>query len=131
MSPTIVTKDGKPFMVIGSPGGSRIITITLEAIINVVDFGMDISQAVNAPRIHHQWQPDTVYLEPYALSPDTEKALAAMGYKFDGGNNTPVWGQAAGILVGGKSLAAIEKGGGARYNGAMDSRATEGSANGY
>ena len=131
MSPTIVTKDGKPFMVIGSPGGSRIITITLEAILNVVDFGMDISQAVNAPRIHHQWQPDTVYLEPYALSPDTEKALAAMGYKFDGGNNTPVWGQAAGILVGGKSLAAIEKGGGARYNGAMDSRATEGSASGY
>lgn len=131
MSPTIVTKDGKPFMVIGSPGGSRIITITLEAIINVVDFGMDISQAVNTPRIHHQWQPDTVYLEPYALSPDTEKALAAMGYKFDGGNNTPVWGQAAGILVGGKSLAEIEKGGGARYNGAMDSRATEGSANGY
>lgn len=131
MSPTIVTKDGKPFMVIGSPGGSRIITITLEAILNVVDFGMDISQAVNAPRIHHQWQPDTVYLEPYALSPDTEKALAAMGYKFDAGNNTPVWGQAAGILVGGKSLAAIEKGGGARYNGAMDSRAAEGSANGY
>jgi gamma-glutamyltranspeptidase/glutathione hydrolase len=118
-------------MVIGSPGGSRIITITLEAILNVVDFGMDISQAVNAPRIHHQWQPDTVYLEPYALSPDTEKALAAMGYKFDAGNNTPVWGQAAGILVGGKSLAAIEKGGGARYNGAMDSRAAEGSANGY
>ncbi|MBB3658127.1 gamma-glutamyltranspeptidase/glutathione hydrolase [Rhizobium sp. BK650] len=131
MSPTIVTKDGKPFMVIGSPGGSRIITITLEAILNVVDFGMDISQAVNAPRIHHQWQPDTVYLEPYALSPDTEKALAAIGYKFDGGNNTPVWGQAAGILVGGKSLAAIEKGDGARYNGAMDSRAIEGSASGY
>ncbi|TCS00718.1 gamma-glutamyltransferase [Rhizobium sp. BK418] len=131
MSPTIVTKDGKPFMVIGSPGGSRIITITLEAILNVVDFGMDISQAVNAPRTHHQWQPDTVYLEPYALSPDTEKALAAMGYKLDGGNDAPVWGQAAGILVGGKSLAAIEKGGGARYNGAMDNRATEGSANGY
>ncbi len=131
MSPTIVTKDGKPFMVIGSPGGSRIITITLEAILNVVDFGMDISQAVNAPRIHHQWQPDTVYLEPFALSPDTEKALAEMGYKLDGGNGAPVWGQAAGILVGGKSLAAIEKGGGARYNGAMDNRATEGSANGY
>lgn len=131
MSPTIVTRDGKPFMVIGSPGGSRIITITLEAILNVVDFGMDISQAVNAPRIHHQWQPDTVYLEPFALSPDTEKALAEMGYKLSGGNGAPVWGQAAGILVGGKSLAAIEKGGGARYNGAMDSRATEGSANGY
>jgi len=131
MSPTIVTKDGKPFMVIGSPGGSRIITITLEAILNVVDFGMNISQAVNAPRIHHQWQPDTVYLEPFALSPDTEKALAAMGYKLDGGVDAPVWGQAAGILVGGKSLAAIQKGGGARYNGAMDDRASEGSASGY
>ncbi|MBX4907723.1 MULTISPECIES: gamma-glutamyltransferase [Rhizobium] len=131
MSPTIVTRDGKPFMVIGSPGGSRIITITLEAILNVVDFGMDISQAVNAPRFHHQWQPDKVYLEPYALSPDTEKTLAAMGYSFDGGNDAPLWGQAAGILVGGKSLAAIEKGSGARYNGAMDARATEGSAGGY
>lgn len=131
MSPTVITKDGKPFMVIGSPGGSRIITITLEAILNVIDFGMDISQAVNAPRIHHQWQPDKVYLEPYALSPDTEKALAAMGYSFDGGNDAPLWGQAAGILVGGKSLADIAKGGGSRYYGAMDSRAAEGSAKGY
>lgn len=131
MSPTIVTKDGKPFMVIGSPGGSRIITITLEAILNVVDFGMDISQAVNASRVHHQWQPDKIYFEPYALSPDTIRALIAMGHTMDDGSGTPVWGQAAGILVGGKSLKDIEKGGGARYNGAMDSRATEGSAGGY
>ncbi len=131
MSPTIVTKDGKPFMVIGSPGGSRIITITLEAILNVVDFGMDISQAVNAPRIHHQWQPDKIYFEPYALSPDTIRALIAMGHTMDDGSGPPVWGQAAGILVGGKSLKDIEKGGGARYNGAMDSRSTEGSAGGY
>ncbi|NLS05512.1 gamma-glutamyltransferase [Rhizobium sp. P32RR-XVIII] len=131
MSPTIISKDGKPFMVIGSPGGSRIITITLEAILNVIDFGMDISQAVNAPRIHHQWQPDKIYLEPYTLSPDTIKTLAAMGYSFDDGSGPPQWGQAAGILVGGKSLADIEKGGGARYYGAMDSRATEGSASGY
>lgn len=131
MSPTIIAKDGKPFMVIGSPGGSRIITITLEAIINVIDFGMDISQAINAPRIHHQWQPDKIFMEPYALSPDTEKTLAAMGYNFDSGNDALLWGQAAGILVGGKSLAAITKGGGARYYGAMDSRATEGAARGY
>ncbi|MDM9620647.1 gamma-glutamyltransferase [Rhizobium sp. S96] len=131
MSPTIVTRDGKPFMVIGSPGGSRIITITLEAILNVIDFGMDISQAVNAPRIHHQWQPDKIYLEPYALSPDTIRALIAMGHTLDDGSGPPQWGQAAGILVGGKSLAGIEKGGGARYNGAMDSRAAEGSAGGY
>lgn len=129
MSPTIVAKDGKPFMVIGSPGGSRIITITLEAIINVIDHGMNIQEAIDAPRIHHQWLPDTVYVEPFGLSPDTEKLLAGMGYHLDLADST--WGQAAGILVGGKSLAEIEKGGGARYNGAIDSRAASGEALGY
>ncbi|MBZ9819481.1 gamma-glutamyltransferase [Mesorhizobium sp. CA4] len=129
MSPTIVTKDGNPFMVVGSPGGSRIITITLEAIVNVIDHGMDIQQAIDAPRIHHQWLPDTVYVEPFGLSPDTEKLLAGMGYHLDLSDQT--WGQAAGILVGGKSLAEIEKGGGARYNGAIDSRAAAGEALGY
>ncbi|RWP00164.1 gamma-glutamyltransferase [Mesorhizobium sp.] len=129
MSPTIVAKDGKPFMVIGSPGGSRIITITLEAIVNVVDHGMNIQEAIDAPRIHHQWLPDTVYVEPFGLSPDTEKLLAGMGYHLDVADAT--WGQAAGILVGGKSLAEIEKGGGARYNGAIDSRAASGEAIGY
>ncbi|MBW4290925.1 gamma-glutamyltransferase, partial [Escherichia coli] len=58
MSPTIISKDGKPFMVIGSPGGSRIITITLEAILNVIDHGMNIQEAIDAPRGHHQWLPD-------------------------------------------------------------------------
>ncbi|WP_027168415.1 gamma-glutamyltransferase [Mesorhizobium sp. WSM3224] len=129
MSPTIVTRDGKPFMVIGSPGGSRIITITLEAIVNVIDHGMNIQQAIDAPRIHHQWLPDTVYVEPFGLSPDTEKLLAGMGYHLDLSDET--WGQAAGILVGGKSLGEIEKGGGARYNGAIDSRAAAGEALGY
>jgi gamma-glutamyltranspeptidase/glutathione hydrolase len=129
MSPTVVAKDGKPFMVIGSPGGSRIITITLEAIVNVIDHGMNIQEAIDAPRIHHQWLPDTVYVEPFGLSPDTEKLLAGMGYHLDLGATT--WGQAAGILVGGKSLAEIEKGGGARYNGAIDSRAASGEALGY
>ncbi|NKJ33662.1 gamma-glutamyltransferase [Rhizobium sp. SG570] len=131
MSPTIIAKDGKPFMVIGSPGGSRIITITLEAIINVIDFGMNIQQAIDAPRIHHQWLPDKIYTEPYALSPDTMKLLAGMGYTIQVGGDWPVWGQAAGILVGGKSLGDIAKGGGARYNGAMDSRAGSGLAEGY
>ncbi|UVC15556.1 gamma-glutamyltransferase [Mesorhizobium onobrychidis] len=129
MSPTIVAKDGKPFMVIGSPGGSRIITITLEAIVNVVDHGMNIQEAIDAPRIHHQWLPDTVYIEPFGLSPDTEKLLASMGYHLDLADAT--WGEAAGILVGGKSLAEIEKGGGGRYNGAIDSRAASGEAIGY
>ncbi|TSE14013.1 gamma-glutamyltransferase [Mesorhizobium intechi] len=129
MSPTIVAKDGKPFMVIGSPGGSRIITITLEAIVNVIDHGMNIQEAIDAPRIHHQWLPDKVYVEPFGLSPDTERLLAGMGYHLDLSNQT--WGQAAGILVGGKSLMEIEKGGGARYNGAIDSRAASGEALGY
>jgi len=129
MSPTVVAKDGKPFMVIGSPGGSRIITITLEAIVNVIDHGMNIQEAIDAPRIHHQWLPDTIYVEPFGLSPDTEKLLAGMGYHLDLADST--WGQAAGILVGGKSLAEIEKGGGARYNGAIDSRAASGKAIGY
>jgi gamma-glutamyltranspeptidase/glutathione hydrolase len=131
MSPTIISKDGKPFMVIGSPGGARIITITLEAIINVIDHGMSIQEAIDAPRIHHQWLPDKVYMEPFALSSDTLKLLTEMGHDVAIDPSWPIWGQAAGILVGGRNLAEIEEGGGARYNGAMDSRATSGAARGY
>lgn len=131
MSPTIVSKDGKPFMVIGSPGGSRIITITLSAIINVIDHGMDIREAIDAPRIHHQWLPDTVYVEAQGLSPDTVKILTQMGHKLEIAEEGKTWGQAAGILVGGESLGEISKGGGARYNGAIDSRAVAGEAIGY
>ena len=131
MSPTIVSKDGKPFMVIGSPGGARIITITLEAIVNVIDHGMNIQEAIDAPRIHHQWLPDKVYMEPYALSPDTRRLLTGMGHDVDVDPDWPIWGQAAGILIGGKSLAEIEKGGGGRYYGAMDSRAAAGAPRGY
>ncbi len=131
MSPTVVSKGGKPFMVIGSPGGSRIITITLEAIINVIDHGMDIREAIDAPRIHHQWLPDTVYVEAHGLSPDTMKLLSHMGHHLDIADEGKTWGQAAGILVGGESLGEIAKGGGARYNGAIDSRAAAGEAIGY
>ncbi|MFZ5672427.1 MAG: gamma-glutamyltransferase [Pseudomonadota bacterium] len=131
MSPTIVSKDGKVFMVIGSPGGSRIITITLEAIINVVDHGMNIREAIDAPRIHHQWLPDTVYVEANGLSPDTQKILAGMGYKLEMAAPGKSWGQAAGILVGGENLTEIGRGGGARLNGAIDSRAQAGEAVGY
>jgi len=102
MSPTIITKDGRLVMVIGSPGGSRIITITLEAIINVIDHGMTIQEAIDAPRIHHQWMPDTVFLERQALSPDTRGMLQARGYSF---KDAGYWGIAEGILVGGPSLA--------------------------
>lgn len=131
MSPTVVSKDGKPFMVIGSPGGSRIITITLAAIVNVIDHGMDIQEAIDAPRLHHQWLPDTVYVEAHGLSPDTLKLLSGMGHRVEMAGEGKSWGQAAGILVGGESTGEIAKGGGARYNGAIDSRAQAGKAVGY
>lgn len=82
MSPTIVLKDGKLFMVVGSPGGSRIITTTLQAISNVIDHKMTINEAVMAPRIHMQWVPDELRVEKYGLAKDVEKALAAMGYSI-------------------------------------------------
>ncbi|KXU39514.1 gamma-glutamyltranspeptidase [Ventosimonas gracilis] len=131
MSPTVVSKDGKPFMVIGSPGGSRIITITLEAIINVIDHGMNIQEAIDAPRVHHQWLPDVVHIEPRALSPDTRMILSGMGYRVSEDKNWPIWGEAAGILVGGKDLKSIEAGGDDLYYGAIDSRAEAGAAAGY
>lgn len=97
MSPTIVTKDGKTFMVLGSPGGSRIISIVAQAIINVIDYGMTIQEAVNAPRIHHQWLPDQITVEPFALSTDTIALLTARGHKVV--NQTP-WGATEAILIG-------------------------------
>lgn len=97
MSPTIVTKDGKTYMVVGSPGGSRIITITLESALNVIDYGMAPQEAVDAPRIHHQWLPDQVYYETRGLSPDTLKILGDMGYKMT--EQTP-WGATELIMMG-------------------------------
>jgi len=83
MSPTIVLgPDGKVFMVTGSPGGSTIITTVLQTIIDVIDYKMNMQQAVNAPRFHHQWLPDTVMVEPGYLTPETQAKLEAMGYKF-------------------------------------------------
>jgi gamma-glutamyltranspeptidase/glutathione hydrolase len=81
MSPTVVVKDGKPLLVTGSPGGSTIITTVLQVIVNVIDHGMDVSDAVAAPRFHHQWQPDRVIYEPYAFSPDTLRELARLGHE--------------------------------------------------
>ena len=80
MSPTIVLKDGAPFLITGSPGGSRIITTTLQIIMNVVDHGMNIAEATHAPRIHHQWLPDELRIEE-GLSPDTIRLLTQMGHK--------------------------------------------------
>ena len=82
MTPTIVLKDNKPFLVIGSPGGSTIITTTLQTILNVVDHGMDIKEAVCAPRFHSQWLPDVVQYEPKSLIKDIKKALEKKGHKL-------------------------------------------------
>ena len=79
MSPTIVKDKGKNFLVTGSPGGSRIITTTLQVIMNVIDHGLNIQSAVTAPRIHHQWLPDELRIEE-GISPDTVKLLQGMGH---------------------------------------------------
>jgi gamma-glutamyltranspeptidase/glutathione hydrolase len=79
MTPTIVLKDGKPFLITGTPGGSRIITAVLQNIVNMVDFKMPVDEAVGAPRLHHQWQPDQVFAEP-GFGPDLLAALAARGH---------------------------------------------------
>ena len=80
MSPTIVRKDDRNFLVTGSPGGSRIITTTLQVIMNVIDHGMNIQTAVSAPRIHHQWLPDEIRIEQ-GISPDTVRLLESRGHK--------------------------------------------------
>jgi gamma-glutamyltranspeptidase/glutathione hydrolase len=96
MTPTILLKGGKVFMVIGSPGGPRIITTVVQAISNVVDHGMDIQEAVDAPRIHQQWLPDTVFMEPGAIGEADQKALKTMGYTLTA--EAP-WSDAEGIVI--------------------------------
>lgn len=82
MTPTIVSKDGELRLVLGAPGGGRIITAVLQTLLNVVDHGMGLEQAVRAPRVHHQWLPDELVWEPLALPPDVRQALAKKGHTF-------------------------------------------------
>lgn len=119
MTPSIVTKDGKLFMVTGSPGGSRIITIVLSTIQNVVDYGMNVQQAVDAPRIHMQWLPDEIQYEPGAFTPAQMHALGEMGYAF---KQISSWGSAQAIVV--------DPATGMRYGG-TDRRHPAGVAAGY
>jgi gamma-glutamyltranspeptidase/glutathione hydrolase len=131
MTPTIVLKDGKPVLVVGTPGGSRIITTVLEIIVNVIDHGMTLQEAVDAPRIHHQWLPDSVAGEPFALSADTVKSLTDMGYQvvalepWGAGNAAEVIGIAPKDPAASKALGFPRAG---RFYGASDSRAPAGSA---
>ena len=95
MTPTLLFRDGKLFMVTGSPGGSRIITTVLQVIVNVVDFGMNVAEAVAAPRIHHQWRPDALAIET-GFSPDTLRLLTERGHTVRPGNTS---GSANSILL--------------------------------
>jgi gamma-glutamyltranspeptidase/glutathione hydrolase len=115
MTPTIVTKDGKLYMVVGSPGGPTIINAVLEVILNVLDFGMNMQQAVDQPRIHHQWMPDTLSVEN-TVSPDTIELLKQRGHTV---RLTPSIGEVAAIRLDGQWI-----------EGAPDGR-TEGTAKGY
>lgn len=82
MSPTVILKDGKVFMVVGAMGGPRIISGTVQTVMNVIDYGMSVKDAVDADRIHHQWLPDVVYVEGRAISPDTRRLLDSKGHQF-------------------------------------------------
>ncbi|HAP51545.1 MAG TPA: gamma-glutamyltransferase, partial [Marinobacter adhaerens] len=117
MSPTIVKKDGKNVLVTGSPGGSRIITTTLQVILNVIDHGMNIQTAVSAPRMHHQWLPDEIRIEQ-GISPDTIRLLQERGH-------TVVGGSAMGAI---QSILIDEEG---VLNGGADPRRSTSSAMGY
>ena len=127
MAPTLVLRDGKPLMVLGTPGGSLIISAVLLTVLNVVDYGMDIQEAVDAPRFHQQWLPETTRLERFALAPDTQRALEAMGHKFRTGRPA---NHVAAILLDAPALAAKPVPG-ARLFGANDPRGHTGLAAGY
>jgi gamma-glutamyltranspeptidase/glutathione hydrolase len=127
MTPTIVVHNGKPVMVLGSPGSSKIITTVANVLMGVIDYGMNLQEAVNAPRFHNQWMPDLVNVEKW-FSPDTLNALGKMGYKVqiglhdDAQNPSPYWSDAECIAVDEKT--------GERL-GATDGRNSRGKAMGY
>lgn len=116
MTPTIITKDGDLFMVTGSPGGRTIINTVLETILNVIDYGMGAQQAVDAPRFHHQWLPDSITYERFGLSPDTVKLLESWGHALKAGGNQGV----AEVILYNKKENLLE--------GAADRRAPDGAA---
>jgi len=87
MTPSIIVKDNKPFLVVGSPGGSRIITTVLQVIVNVLDHGMNVQEAVDAPRFHHQWLPDFIRIEKQGFPQDVVTALEARGHTVKADSN--------------------------------------------
>ena len=127
MSPTIVSYDGKPVMVVGTPGGSRIITAVTHTILNMIDYGMGVQEAVDAPRFHQQWLPDITNVDTFAISPDTRKILEGMGHNL-GKPQDP--NHLAAILIGAPTLGGQPRGN-FRFYGANDPRRNTGLADGY
>ena len=127
MSPTIVLRDNKLVMVTGTPGGSRIPTTVLHTLINVIDYGMNIQEAVDAPRFHQQWMPDVTYVENFGLSPDTRAILVGMGHHL--AQAQPA-NHIAAILVGAPSLGGQPVANN-KFYGANDPRRNTGLAAGY
>ena len=106
MTPAILSKDGEFFLAIGSPGGRTIINTVLEVVLDVVDFGMNVQDAIDAPRFHHQWLPDRIAYEKWGLSPDTVQALQARGHTLvetaqQGVAQGILWNAKDGVLEGG------------------------------
>jgi gamma-glutamyltranspeptidase / glutathione hydrolase len=100
MNPVIALMDGKPWLAVGSPGGPRIITTVLHVILNVVDFEMNIAQAIEAPRFHHQWMPDEIYWEDFGVNPDTRAILERMGHRFRRRSESPLGiGEADAVMI--------------------------------
>ena len=139
MAPTVVLHDGRVFLVLGSAGGPRIITVVLETALNILDYGMTPQEAVDAPRLHHQWLPDEILVERFALSADTQALLQDMGYQIR--EQTP-WGSSELIEVGppqtgpsatssGTDAAASNRVRPGFFYGASDSRRPLGAAIGY
>jgi gamma-glutamyltranspeptidase/glutathione hydrolase len=125
MTPTIVSKDGKAFMVVGSPGGRVIINAVLQTILNVIDFGMNICEAIDAPRFHHSWLPDVIRVENNGISNDSIKLLESMGHKIK-----PFASEPEGPTPGRLMAILIDPATGYRM-GAADPRSSEGAAVGY
>ena len=122
MTPTIVAKNGKPYLLVGSPGGRTIINTVLQVVVNVIDFDMDIADAIAAPRIHHQWLPNVLRIEKYGTTKDTQRLLEMMGHRVQFGYSSRGQGSAMGIVINPKT--------GLRL-GAADPRAPDGAAVGF
>lgn len=119
MTPTIVAKDGKPYLIIGSPGGRTIINTVFQTVLNVLEYNMRIDKAIEAMKIHHQWLPDELLYERNLLSPDTRKALEKMGHTLRPVSNL-------GVLMGITYDPVLKA-----YLGASDSSSKDGGAVGY